>query len=88
MRTTDGTFPQNSPQGTEYTYNSSIALGKFIVAGSSRLYGHVLQHFMCFGVGITQCRAHDAQSKPLGSNNAITLVQSMLQGQGRCSLRL
>lgn len=75
-------FPQNSPRGTEYAYNSSEAPGKAFFAGSSRLYGHRLQHFMCFSVVIPQRRVHDAQTKPVGSNNAMPSVQSMLQGQG------
>jgi hypothetical protein len=75
-------FPHNSPRGTEYACNSSATHGKIIFAGSSLLYGHVLQHFMCFSVVIPQRLAHDAQSKAVGSNNAMPSVQSMLQGQG------
>jgi hypothetical protein len=81
-------FPQNSPRETEYAYNSLAAPEKVVFAGNSRLYGHVLQHFMCFSVVIPQRRAHDGQSKPVGSNNAMPSVQSMLQGQGHSSLRL
>ena len=78
-------FPQNSPRGTEYAYNSSEAPGKFIFSGSSRLYGLVLQHFTCFTVVIPQRRVHGAQIKPVGSNNPMPSVQSMLQGQGLSS---